>query len=642
MSREIRRWMRPVGWGVEPPYFAVYRNCFELKSPAVLRFTYSADERATLFCDGVAVADGPARGTVQRWYSADVEIPLEAGKHVLTARLLAFGKNLTAYAQMSVAPGLYVEDKSNILSPDWEYQLSMGCTFASSKTDWGSYAHLLTDEDYNWQAIEGKGGEWLPATYVDDDRNLVPSPLPAMRNEEILNYRKKGPYFLFEDYVCAYGEYEFSGSGEVRLRWTEPGCDTEELPEDFSKLRKNGEPYPCFSGPGDRFRLTGGKVRWRDYWWHAGRTLEMTLYGDVKLESVHFYRSGYPLKLKKDITIPGDAAMTELMQRSWNTLQACSFETFMDCPYYEQLQYISDSRFDMLCFYNLTDDTRLIENALRQFAEGQFASGFLSCRYPTKEAADYEPQLGEYYRIHIPAFTAFYLQLVRDYAQYGKNRDLVTELLPVCRRAAEYMQNCIGDDGLLHVPGWNFIDWLDNWVGGVPPECENGEGCTLNMIWLLSLKNLAEMEAKYGSAENAARYSAIAADYDKTIRKHYFDPVKNCFAENKSHSCFSEHAQVFALLAMDETAVIPALRKGDLDACNIAFSFYYLEACRAYKLDDLFQKRQEKYLETAAMPGLKTIPECFPDGQWLRSYCHAWGSHLLYHHFADTTILDEI
>ena len=193
MSREIRRWMRPVGWGVEPPYFAVYRNCFELKSPAVLRFTYSADERATLFCDGVAVADGPARGTVQRWYSADVEIPLEAGKHVLTARLLAFGKNLTAYAQMSVAPGLYVEDKSNILSPDWEYQLSMGCTFASSKTDWGSYAHLLTDEDYNWQAIEGKGGEWLPATYVDDDRNLVPSPLPAMRNEEILNYRKKGP-----------------------------------------------------------------------------------------------------------------------------------------------------------------------------------------------------------------------------------------------------------------------------------------------------------------------------------------------------------------------------------------------------------------------------------------------------------------
>ena len=92
MKREVRRWMRPSGWGVEPPYFAVYRNCFEIKSPVTLRFEYSADERATLFCDGKVVAEGPARGTVERWYSATVEIPLEPGKHVLTARLLAFGK----------------------------------------------------------------------------------------------------------------------------------------------------------------------------------------------------------------------------------------------------------------------------------------------------------------------------------------------------------------------------------------------------------------------------------------------------------------------------------------------------------------------------------------------------------------------
>ena len=641
MKREVRRWMRPSGWGVEPPYFAVYRNCFEIKSPVTLRFEYSADERATLFCDGKVVAEGPARGTVERWYSATVEIPLEPGKHVLTARLLAFGKNLTAYAQMSIAPGLWINDLSGILA-DWEYQLSMGCTFASSKTDWGSYAHLLTDEDYNWQAIDGKGGEWLPAVYVDDERNMEPSPLPAMRNEEILNYRRKGSYFLFEDYVCAFGEYEFSGTGEVRLRWVEPGCDTEELPENFGSLRKTGEPYPCFAGPGDRFRLTGGKVRWRDYWWHAGRTLEMTMYGDVKLESVHFYRTGYPLKLNRDITIPGNDALNLLLKKSWLTLQACSYETLMDCPYYEQLQYISDSRFDLLVFYNLTDDQRLIENALRQFAEGQYPEGFLSCRYPTKEAESYVPQHGEYYRIHIPAFSAFFVQLVHDYARYGRNKALVAELLPVCRRVADYMSRNLTSDGLLRLPGWNFIDWLDNWEGGVPPECENGEGCTLNLIWLQSLKNLAEMEELYGSAENAAQYRNRADIFAANIRKNYFVPEKNCFAENKSHTCFSEHAQVFALLALGETAVIPALRKGDLDQCNIAFSFYYLEVCRAYKLDDLYQKRLGKYIETAALPAFKTIPECFPDGGWLRSNCHAWGSHALYHTFAKSTIIDKL
>lgn len=642
MSNELRRWMRPVGWGIEPPYIAVFRNCFELKTSAVLRFEYSADERATLFCDGIAIADGPPRGTPQRWYSATVEVPLEAGKHVLTARLIAFGKNLTAYGQMTVAPGIRVDEKSNILSPDWEYQLAMGCTFASSKTDWGSFAHLLTDEDFNWQANEGKGGEWMPAVYVDDERNMVPTPLPAMRCDEILNYRKKDNFFLFEDYVCAYGEYEFSGIGEVRLRWVEPGCDSAEPPEDFGRTRKTGEPYPCFSGPGDRFRLTGGKVRWRDYWWHAGRTLEMTLYGDAKLESVHFYRTGYPLKRNRDITVPGNDAMTRLLQKSWNTLQACSFETLMDCPYYEQLQYISDSRFDLLTFYNLTDDLRLAENALRQFAEGQYPEGFLPCRYPTKEAAGYVPQFGEYYRIHIPAFTAFFVQLVHDYARYGKDKSLVAELLPVCRRVAGYMAENTGEDGLLRLPGWNFIDWRDNWVGGIPPECENGEGCTLDLIWLYSLKNLAEMEELYGDAGNAAQYRKQAENIGKAIRKTYFVPEKNCFAENKSRSYFSEHAQVFALIALGETSVIPALRKGELDESNIAFSFYYLEVCRAYKLDDLYQKRLEKYLETAAVPDYKTIPECFPDGSWLRSNCHAWGSHILYHYFAKSTILDKL
>ena len=78
-------WMRPYGWGVEPPYFAVFRNIFEVAEPVVLRFSYSADERATLFCDGEVIADGPPRGTPERWFTAAVELPLAPGKHILTA-----------------------------------------------------------------------------------------------------------------------------------------------------------------------------------------------------------------------------------------------------------------------------------------------------------------------------------------------------------------------------------------------------------------------------------------------------------------------------------------------------------------------------------------------------------------------------
>lgn len=281
-------------------------------------------------------------------------------------------------------------------------------------------------------------------------------------------------------------------------------------PDGFPTGHKPGEPYPYFSGPGDRFLLNGERIRWRDYWWHAGRTLEMTIRGNVKIESVRFFQTGYPWELRRDLDVPGDERMTRLLRRSWRTLQACSFETLMDCAYYEQLQYISDSRFDLLSLYELTDDLRLARNVLRQLAEGQYSSGMLPCRYPTKEHAGYRPELGEYYKIHIPAFSAFYIQMVHDYARHTGDGALVQELLPTMRRAADFLQSCLGEDHLLHVPGWNFIDWLDNREGGVPPGCRNGEGCTLNLVFLLALKDLADLEKHFGSPEAARERECLA------------------------------------------------------------------------------------------------------------------------------------
>ena len=99
---------------------------------------------------------------------------------------------------------------------------------------------------------------------------------------------------------------------------------------------------------------------------------------------------------------------------------------------------------------------------------------------------------------------------------------------------------------------------------------------------------------------------------------------------------------MFALLALNERAVIPVLRSGTLDECGIAFSFYYLEACRIHRLDDLFARRRERYFQAAETPGLRTMPELFPNAWWQRSDCHAWGAHFLYFQFTAGTILDPI
>ena len=124
-----KRWMRPEERAVEAPFFAVFRNRFHAGSGAVLKFRYSADERAAFFLDGEKIADGPERGTPQRWFFHSVEVPLAPGAHVLTCRLLVLGGQYSAYAQLSVRPGVCVDEESDLLG-DWACQTMMGCTFA--------------------------------------------------------------------------------------------------------------------------------------------------------------------------------------------------------------------------------------------------------------------------------------------------------------------------------------------------------------------------------------------------------------------------------------------------------------------------------------------------------------------------------
>lgn len=81
-----------------------------------------------------------------------------------------------------------------------------------------------------------------------------------------------------------------------------------------------------------------------------------------------------------------------------------------------------------------------------------------------------------------------------------------------------------------------------------------------------------------------------------------------------------------ALLALSDTAVIPGLRQGGLTQCSIYFSYYYLSACRQFGLNDLLEKRLDRW-RVLADEGLTTFPEEFDNP---RSDCHAWSSHILY------------
>lgn len=616
-------WLR-AGTGVEAPYIAVFRNRFSLDTASTFKLTFSADERCQLFLNGERIIDGPERGDIYHWYFQDYETTLVPGEYCLVARILCFGQEMTAYAQQSIRHGLYAQSPQ-LDNDKWEYQILNDCVFKPSFPDWGTYPSCEIGPGYNWDSLEGRGGEWKETEKYLDQRPLHSPDLPLMRYEPETNYRTieyaDRILVVFDDYVCVWPEFVFSGSGSVRVRWAETLYDNDNYDPLYLKGTKGSRDKfidKHFIGEGSRFELPGGRLfHWVDYWWKAGRYLEISFDGDCRVEQMKFFATGYPYHCEVDLKDP-DPRMERLLKTAFRTLQSCSHETYMDCPYYEQLMYIGDTRIEALCTYVVSKDRRLVKKALRTLARSQRPGGMLASQWPSKGNQE------------IPSFALIYILMLHDFSACDDDAQLIAELLPTVRRIIAYFSEYLNAEYLLEqLPGWNFIDWVKGWENGVPTGAASGSGCSLNWFFVLALHSLAELEERFGDRKCGEKYSNMAAKVINSIRRAYYNPASGLFAEDRERLYYSEHAQVLALLAVGCTEVIPGLSAGKLDQCSLYFSFYYQEACLRYGLDELFEQRLEKHYALLDS-GLKTIPEEFENP---RSDCHAWGAYPLYHYY---------
>ncbi len=241
----------------------------------------------------------------------------------------------------------------------------------------------------------------------------------------------------------------------------------------------------------------------------------------------------------------------------------------------------------------------------------QRPDGMLYSRYPAKE-----PQI-------IPEFSLISLLMYCDYKRRHPGDALCRELEGKVRKALDYFRSRIRN-GLLDIPGnasssgecWSFIDWCDTWDNGVPPG--GSQTSILNFFLLYVLQNLKEVGFPYDVSQWQRE---LAEKIDNT----FYVSEKGLYAIDPGKKYFSEHPQVLALLTRSKKNVIDALRREKLVECGIAFSYYYLEACRMYGLRDLAAKRMEHFYRLPGL-GLTTLPEEFGNP---RSDCHAWSAHIL-------------
>ena len=597
------QWMRLP----ENSRIALFRTEVEIPESGELEFDYSADETCQWFADGDFVGSGPETGVPEYWYSGKLKLKLSPGKHILTARVLAFGTDAAA-SQMSIRHGFACS-----LPGPWLCREISGVELSPPWPDWGSVPRIRLSAAYDPDWMTGRGDGWEAPEFYDDDRILHEPELPELLGNEVTDYSVDDGLVTFDDYVCVWPVWHFSGHGTVSVRWCETGYLTSNFNPHNLKGEKGRRDGSFRVGKFDVFEVNGS-LSFTDLQWRAGRYAEMRCTGSARVEKMTFLRHGYPYRFRFD---PAEAPeqWRGVLRMAKRTLECCSHDRFMDCPFYERLMYIGDARIEALCAYAAADDDRLARKALRFFALSQKDSGAILSRYPAKVEQ------------MIPSFVAIFILMLHDFMIHRGDARFVREMLPAARKSADYLLHSKKEDGLLYPEGWNFIDW--QWpCHGVPYGSDCGTNSILNLLAVLALEKLAELERYAGNPAGEKQRADEAEQLFRTVYSVYYDTGKKLIADDKGHRFYSEHAQVLAMLSRSMPELWEGMRNETrLTPCGIYFSHYYLEACRKYGKNDLFDARFGLWCELESL-GLKTLPEEF---SFPRSDCHAWSSHVLYH-----------
>jgi hypothetical protein len=431
-----------------------------------------------------------------------------------------------------------------------------------------------------------------------------------------------------EQYVCAYPQVRLSGGSgsEFIIGWAEA------LYLDVSGRAKGQrdevEGRTFIATCRDVILPDGGAQRqFEPLWWRAGRFVQLLVEtGDQPLtvEELGLLETRYPLEMESRFR-SSDPRLDVVTPVALRGLQMCAHETYMDCPYYEQMMYVGDSRLEALTTYAISADDRLPRKAITLFGLSRLPDGLTQARYPSRDVQV------------IPPFALWWIGMVYDYALWRGDRSFIAEMLPGVRSVLDGFLAHVHPDNLLHAPdGWNFTDWISNWPLGVPPDGFSGCSGLLNWHLVYTLGLAARLEEWAGEGLLAQRWRGWRDALATASKAVFWDEQRGLLADDRAHTHFSEHTQCLALLS-GALAGEPYARTaqnllGDasLTRTTIYFDHYLFETYRLLDQPAAFFERMGLWFDLPEQ-GFKTTPE-HPEPT--RSDCHGWGAHPLYHYFA--------
>jgi len=428
--------------------------------------------------------------------------------------------------------------------------------------------------------------------------------------------------------TTAYPELHFSaGQGaRITLTYAEALYDAQQ-----HKGNRNEVGDRVAIGIHDEIYPDGGSNRtFQPLWWRTWRYLDIaieTADQPLHLDGLRAHFTAYPFKQLATFT-SSDSELDRIFQIGWHTAQLDAHETYMDTPYYEQLQYGGDTRIQALITYAVTADPRLPRQAIRALDDSRIPDGITASRYPSNLAQ------------YIPTFSLLWIGMIHDNYQYRDDPALVRSVLPGTRTVLDWFAGYQHPDGLLtKLPWWSFIDWVET-KSDFPSYDQQGESCLTTLQYIGALEDAIDLETHLGAAPYAEIDRTRLAQAKSGVLAQCWNPTTGLVSDSPDKNVYSQHANILAVLhdvlPRDQQAAVmhkvlakelgePTSGPELIDA-SYYFRFYLARALEHVGMDDDYLKLLTSW-RGFLQQGFTTWPEQPGD---TRSDSHAWSAHPTY------------
>ncbi|WP_184546632.1 alpha-L-rhamnosidase C-terminal domain-containing protein [Mucilaginibacter sp. FT3.2] len=651
-----------------------FRKNITLKDkPASFIVHVSADNRYKLYVNQTLVSLGPARGDTYYWNYETVNIAayLKPGNNAIAAVVWNDG-DYRPEAQISIQTGFIMQGDSEaeaIVNTDktWRcihnkaYKPIVGVGYGTYYVAGPGERVDMNAPIENWNAPETDETNWKNAIKIDNGNPkgtvnafgwmLVPSSIPPveltyqripiLRKAEGIKAPKNFPAtktpvvippnttaillldqtFLTNAFVSL--NFSLGKDAGISLSYAETLFTKLNGPEGLVKGNRDDVEGKIFSGRRDSIISNGSAAQsFNTLSFRTFRYIQLKITTGsqpLQIDDIYGTFTGYPFQLNAKLN--GTPEMQKMLEIGWRTARLCAGETYYDCPYYEQLQYVGDSRIQALVSYYNSGDDRLVRNAINLMDHSRIAEGITLSRHPS-----FSPQI-------ISTFSLWYIGMLHDYWMYRPDSSFVQNKLQgvqdILAFFAKYQQ--VGGS-LKNTPYWNFADWVGakGWDFGAAPVSAQGSSALLDLQLMWAYNQAAQMQEKLGEPYFAKIYADKAAQLKATIQKKYWVDSRQLYSDVEDQQLFSQHTNALAILTGMVTGdKASALGKklttdSSLTQCTIYFKYYLHQALIKSGYGNDYLKWLDIWRSNIKM-GLTTWAE-ISDLEHNRSDCHAWGA----------------